>query len=183
MTDNKSGKKLYWVFAIYLGAIPILAIVGLTKLGIFTIEFNGTINMVLWLISTIIIGLIIKKPFDKIFYKYFQWEYDGVNLKSNYKNTKIKNNEILSIHYGIDIKIKGIGKYFDLHKAIYENSLVLLLADNRIIFMKLFFLENGIQLQDELVINNKYKISENKFNFESYNAKKIKWFRIQKILK
>ncbi len=192
MTDYKIGKKLYWMYAIYIGALPVLSVLGISEIlenyKIEVFKISGDIYMLLWLISIIITGLIIRAPYEKIMYEKYKWEFDGEELRSSYKNTVIKNNEIVSIYKEIvestnRSKISSLFLNKDYYNSILNKTLVLRLTNDRYIFFQFETLENGQSLQEKILTANATKIALESFDLTKNENKGLKksWYKIQEI--
>jgi hypothetical protein len=182
MTDNNIGKNLYWFYAIYISILPVSIIIGIVSLlkYWFNIDTNflGIIYLPLWILAIIICALVIKKPFLKSYDKY-KWDYDGNQLRNINNSIVIKNDEMQNIYIGYD----GPGKrQFVLNKLVEISkmtSLVIKTKDNKIIILQFALLNNGQELQEKLINNNKDKLVSIKFQLKQ----KPKFYKLMEIKK
>jgi hypothetical protein len=189
------GWNLYWFYAIYLGAIPVFIILGI--LFIFKIVFHISYNFSeslpigLWAISIISCGLLIKKPYHKK-YEIYSWEYDGSKIFNPYKKIAIQQSDIKKIFIGYEKKpplyiniLKNVGyrNVVEYRNMAQQLAMILELNDNKICFLQIALLQNGKEMQEAILLNNKTKVAETPYQLDKYNRnfKKITWYRIMEL--
>jgi len=103
MTDNPIGKKLYWFYACYLSFLPVLLCIGLFAIAkaLFAInlDFLRVALFPMWIVSFIGCGLILNKPYDKMYDKW-RWEYDDHELRNIRNNIIVTNDDIMDVYIG-----------------------------------------------------------------------------------
>lgn len=197
MTQNRLGWNLYWLYALYLGAIPPFVIMGLMQLlkAAFSISISvsGLLYFGLWAISAVLLGILIEKPYHKSYNKY-NWEYDGKKIYNPHENIEMQVSEIDDLYLGIikkPAKYERYLKYFGyeyvskMRSMSQKTALVIVMKTKKICFLQIALLQNGQRMQEKIINDNRDKLSEKPFEIGKGDGliQRIKWYRLLEIEK